>query len=183
MRTRAGIPRLEATCSVHLSGPALQTSVRSTTPSATSWSLFGKKRYALRAEPHGNKTDLPCRRDVQKTLHLANDKTARLDCAVPVREVRSEWIVEMEDQLHTTVPQNYFRQRAIDSAIAFQRPDGFYEQCECRMDRIFAIARLTHCIVDLKAFASLDSSRAFLVNPNARLYCKSTGRCADPRNA
>jgi len=154
IRTRADIPRANATRSFHSSARFFQTSVRSTTPVATWLSDRGTNR---------DKTDSSDRRNLKKALHLADDKTARLDCAVPVREVRSEWIVEMEDQLHTAVRQNSFRQRAIDSAIALQRPDGFYERCERRMDRIFAIARLNHCVVDLIAFAPSDSSGASLV--------------------
>src|SRR5439155_8414437 len=89
----------------------------------------------------------------------------------------------MKYQFYAMVGQDSFSRRIVDSAIAFQRPNAFYQRCECRLDRIFAIARLTHYIVDLIAFASSDSSGAFLVNPNARLHGKSTGRCADSRNA
>src|SRR5438874_4280094 len=109
-----------------------------------------------RGKTHGDETHSTSRRDLQKAFHLADHKAPRLNRAFTVRKMRSKRIVEMKDQLDTAVGQNSFRERIVKRAIAFHRPNTHYERRERRADRIFTIARPTHCIVDLIAFARLD---------------------------
>jgi len=98
------------------------------------------------------------RRNLEEALHLANDKTLGLHRALSVREMSPKRIVKMKHQFYATVGQDSFPRRITDRSITFQRPNAFYKRCEGRMNRIFAIAGVAHCAIDLIAFARLNSS-------------------------
>jgi hypothetical protein len=122
-------------------------------------------------ETNSDKANLSERRNLDKTLHLTDNKTPRLHRVYSIRELSSKRILEMKNQFYTAVGQDSLRRCVVDRAITLQRPNAFYKRRESSGDWIFAIAYLAHDVVDSNGFTPVNSMSA-LGEPDYRCSVK-----------